>query len=157
MTARETIDYLSFDSAFGIYTRQGLEIRLSTCPVDSVLYIIDLNHIHTLNKQMGYAGANELIRGLFSKLKEKYPCDEIDIGRVFSGDEIAINIMKATPSDVMFDFMQICKTKNIGFKYIKFNLPKFTPLYRISSLLDTLSSELQTNPTYTVVYENKTR
>jgi GGDEF domain-containing protein len=157
MTARELIDYLSFDTVFGIYTRQGLEVKLSECLIDSVLFIIDFNHIHTLNKQVGYRKANEIIRGLFDQLRDNYPCDEIDIGRVFSGDEIAINVMTKDPANVIFNFMEICRAKNIGFKYIKYNLQKLTPLYHIPVILDKLSEDLQTNPTYTSTYENKTR
>lgn len=84
---RQRIVELSWDSAFGMWTRPAF---LEFCRVmprgRRVVAFIDLNHIHDLNYQFGYAEVDRRIKTTFA-----IPFRRSDIvARWYSGDEIVI-------------------------------------------------------------------
>ena len=89
MTDKEKIDYLSRDAAFGILTRPAVELALAAMsPCSASLYILDLADIHRKNVCYGYLVVNDKIRAALQRTQEYRP--ELILGRIFSGDEIAI-------------------------------------------------------------------
>jgi len=90
MTVNKRVKYLSRDSAFGILTRPALELTLSEHPRSKIvrIYVLDLNDIHKLNTSLGYDKVNEKITSILKSISNSYK--GLILGRVFSGDEIAI-------------------------------------------------------------------
>jgi hypothetical protein len=76
------------DEPFGILTRPALELLMASYKADAILYVVDFNGIHHLNNEMGYSEVNRIIRTMIQEFYIKY--QGLMIGRVFSGDEIAI-------------------------------------------------------------------
>ena len=148
------INYLSEDKAFGILTRQALELKISESEVNMRVYVIDFNGIHDLNKKLGYLKVNGIIHELFRQLKLKYPYQAVFFGRIFSGDEVAIVVNHTYPNKVINDFIKICKNKDIGFKFVNHCLTSKTPVDRVSAVLDAMSTQLQIEPIYSHVYDN---
>jgi GGDEF domain-containing protein len=84
---RQRIAELSWDNTFGMWTRPAF---LEFCRVmprgGRVVALIDLNHIHDLNYQYGYAEVDRRIKATFA-----IPFRRSDIvARWYSGDEIVI-------------------------------------------------------------------
>jgi len=84
---KQRVDELSWDSAFGMWTRGAF---LQFCRVmprgQRVVVFIDLNDIHTLNHVLGYKEVDRRVREIFS-----IPFRKSDIvARWYSGDEIVI-------------------------------------------------------------------
>lgn len=84
---REQIRALSWDSAFGIWTRGAF---LQFCEVmprgQRVLAFMDLNHIHELNEALGYSEVDRRVKATFT-----LPLRRSDVvARWYSGDEIVI-------------------------------------------------------------------
>lgn len=91
MNLEEKTKRLSIDSAFGILTRNALEIEIEEkikSPFDLIL--IDFCDVHRMNDLFGYEAVNRTFRGFFRKVRTEFP--DVLIGRWFSGDEIAIII-----------------------------------------------------------------
>jgi len=84
---RQQIRDLSWDSSFGMWTRTAF---LQFCEVmprgRRVVAFIDLDQIHDLNEQLGYAEVDRRVKATFSM-----PFRRSDIvARWYSGDEIVI-------------------------------------------------------------------
>lgn len=84
---REQIQALSWDSAFGMWTRGAF---LQFCEVmprgPRVLAFMDLNHIHELNEALGYSEVDRRVKATFA-----LPLRRSDVvARWYSGDEIVI-------------------------------------------------------------------
>jgi diguanylate cyclase (GGDEF)-like protein len=83
----EKLQELSWDSVFGMWTRTAF---LQFCRVmprgERTVVFIDLDRIHELNREKGYAEVDRLVRAAFS-----IPMRSSDIvARWYSGDEIVI-------------------------------------------------------------------
>ncbi len=87
MKNSKIIKRLSYDKAFGILTRNALEIEIEKLDSFNCCFI-DLNNLKNLNQLMGYEKVNEKVFELFHEFAE-YNQDGL-IGRWFSGDEIII-------------------------------------------------------------------
>lgn len=87
MKNTELIKQLSYDKAFGILTRNALDVEIEKLKSFNCAFI-DLNNIKSLNQILGYKKVNELIFNLFHQFKVNHP--NCIIGRWFSGDEIMI-------------------------------------------------------------------
>ena len=111
------------DEPFGILTRPALELVMASYKANAILYVVDFNQIHHLNQELGYAEVNRIIRTMIQEFYVKFP--GLTIGRVFSGDEIAIiddgcdaSFRKnKTYQNLMGEFAEICSNYRIGFKY----------------------------------------
>ena len=84
---REQVSELSWDTAYGMWTRGAF---LQFCQVmprgTRIVVFIDLDEIHTLNRQMGYTEVDRRIQNMFS-----VPFRRSDVvARWYSGDEIVI-------------------------------------------------------------------
>lgn len=79
---------LHTDPTYGILSRQGLERRwnrLSRSYERYTVIFLDLDKMHDLNEQLGYAEVDRRIREAFACLRRSEVC-----GRWYSGDEIAL-------------------------------------------------------------------
>jgi GGDEF domain-containing protein len=116
MNDSEKVAYLSNDPAFGILTRPALELALSEQVRFRIMniYVLDLARIHKLNALYGYEAVNEKVRRILRRIKRLYP--SIIMGRVFSGDELAL-VYPAEEIDFMINVVPIFKAGGIGFKY----------------------------------------
>jgi len=115
MNNEEKIKYLSEDAAFGILTRPALELEMSEATAPAVLYIIDFDNIHKMNMTLGYDKVNKIIRESLVELNKTF--GGLIVGRVFSGDEIAIvncNLHQA----VVESYADICAEYNLGFRWV---------------------------------------
>src|SRR4030067_3146753 len=77
---------LSYDKAFGILTRQALEIELEDMKKFDCCFI-DFHNMRSFNRLLGYKKVNEIIHAIFDEFKTQ---GNFIIGRWFSGDEILI-------------------------------------------------------------------
>jgi hypothetical protein len=106
----DIIEKLSYDKAFGILTRTGLEIKMEG---DYNCLFIDFDNIHYLNHCIGYNAVNNIIKTILNPCKSQF----VLIGRLFSGDEIVMltkqdNILK------IYNQLRIEAIKfNMGFHY----------------------------------------
>lgn len=142
---RDLIVHLSTDRAFGILTRPAFEHSLIYyITIGPELYCVDFDGIHKLNKALGYEKVNQIFTDIFEELYSYHP--SIIIGRVFSGDEIAIN--SASGVDVIGGLLSICKPKGIGFKYVKGSMLHLKTVDDAAKLLDEMSAKLQSDPHY---------
>lgn len=84
---RQRIAELSWDNTFGMWTRPAFMEFCRVMPRGwRAVALIDLNHIHDLNYQCGYAEVDRRIRAAFT-----IPFRRSDIvARWYSGDEIVI-------------------------------------------------------------------
>jgi len=89
MNKDEIIKFLSHDRAFGILTRNALELKLKSLEKPFRAIFFDFVDLHNLNKNNGYKKVNEDIRKAFKEFEFR----ETDIvGRWFSGDEILVAV-----------------------------------------------------------------
>ena len=84
---QEQIEHLRWDTAFGMWTREAF---LQFCQIMPrgvrILAFIDLDQIHVLNEEYGYAEVDRRVKSTFS-----VPFRRSDIvARWYSGDEIVI-------------------------------------------------------------------
>lgn len=84
---RRQVKELSWDSSFGMWTREAFLQFCHVMPRDTrCVAFIDLNHIHELNEQLGYSEVDRRVKEMFS-----VPFRRSDIvARWYSGDEIVI-------------------------------------------------------------------
>ena len=84
---RRQVDELSFDNAFGMWTRGAF---LHFCHVmprgPRIIAFIDLNKIHKLNEEYGYAEVDRRVRDTFAVTFRRSDV----VPRWYSGDEIVI-------------------------------------------------------------------
>lgn len=84
-------EYLEIDDCFGIYTRQGFIWNVCNGKTPTMILsvvLLDFDNVHHMNKEFGYQKVNRMFRTTFQLWQQQYP--QMIIGRVFSGDEIAI-------------------------------------------------------------------
>lgn len=74
-----------YDTAFGMLTRAGLDAKLRRLHTEVDVLFVDLDRIHELNEQRGYAEVDRLIRQAFA-----LRVGDTIIGRHYSGDEIVV-------------------------------------------------------------------
>lgn len=152
MTTEERIKYLSYDSAFGILTRGALELTISEIGHGAIIsiYALDLNHIHTLNRQIGYNGVNVKVRGCFKKIREKFP--QLIIGRIFSGDEIAIiDFYGQGRVNLEQGIMAVFKKRGLSFKFNYTEVSSGKGLKEYSKILTQLSIKFNTDHFYRIM------
>jgi GGDEF domain-containing protein len=84
---KSLIETLITDKIFNVYTRQGLDIKISELGNDAkFLVFIDVDKMHDANEQYGYEGTN-------TRIKNSLDIRSTDIvikSRWFSGDELII-------------------------------------------------------------------
>ena len=109
----EKIRKLSQDRAFGILTRNALEMRIDTVSHNFDCVFIDFNGVKQLNDEMGYKNVNSIIRAIFANCQFR---SEDLIGRWFSGDEIVVTTEFDIEGLLERLIMQANK-RNISFKF----------------------------------------
>ena len=84
---QEQVSELSWDTAYGMWTRGAFLQFCQVMPRSTrIVVFIDLDDIHTLNKNVGYSEVDRRIRNTFS-----VPFRRSDVvARWYSGDEIVI-------------------------------------------------------------------
>jgi GGDEF domain-containing protein len=142
MNDAEKILFLSRDDPFGILTRPALELTMSESKGVATLYVIDFNDIHKLNKEFGYEKVNALIRETIEILKSRF--NGLIVGRIFSGDEIAI-IDPFDYFNLIVNYAGICMNNGLGFKWVDSSITLGHAHAFHRSQLDTLSQKLQTS------------
>lgn len=110
---RRTISFLSTDRAFGILTRNALELKLRNKENFTAIFV-DFTGIHKLNKEFGYKEINERVRNLI----ESFHFRKTDIiGRWFSGDEIVIVLGGGYGKSLASRFESHCRKHKFKIKY----------------------------------------
>ena len=142
MNDAEKIVFLSRDEPFGILTRPALELAMSEGRGPATLYVIDFNDIHKLNKELGYEKVNELIRDTIEILKSRF--SGLTVGRIFSGDEIAI-VDPADHFHLIHNYAGICLGNKLGFKWVDSVIVLGEPPHIHRIQLNDLSNRLQTS------------
>jgi GGDEF domain-containing protein len=151
MNDSSRIEYLSTDTAFGILTRPALELKLSSMSDERIarIFVLDLNDIHRLNNSLGYGVVNEKITYILSELHRQFP--SLIIGRVFSGDEIAIVENGNSYFDIEHSAIPVFECQGISFKYVymesKFGM--HPGVY--SHIFTQLSEKLRTRKFYQII------
>jgi len=145
MNIQEKIIYFSVDKAFGCLTRPALEYYIFELQKNAHAILLDLNGMHDLNKTHGYLYVNAIIRKCLKEIKET---NNVEIGRIFSGDELCFIINDLYSPDIIYKFKNIFKNYNIGFKFLKTEIKPFENLENITFWLDNMSATLQQNPSY---------
>jgi len=112
-------DYLAKDEPFGVLTRPALEVVMSSLPGSNRIYIVDFQDVHKMNSLLGYIVVNNIIRKCIADFSYKYK--GIVVGRVFSGDEIAV-LDDSNYAGLMEGFVKICKPHKLGFRWIEANI-----------------------------------
>lgn len=135
-------DYLANDEPFGVLTRPALEVVMSSCNGLNHIYIVDFQEVHKMNHIMGYVNVNNIIRRCIADFTYKYK--GVVVGRVFSGDEIAV-LDDRNFDKLMEGFAEICKPYNLGFRWLESTvvLGKSRKYYRLH--LNTLSELLRSS------------
>lgn len=151
MNADSKVQYLSIDPAFGILTRPALELKLSSMPDERIarIFVLDLNDIHKLNNVIGYEAVNRTIRAVLSTIGGKFP--SIIIGRVFSGDEIAMIDEGQTYFDIEHGVVPYFEAESMSFKYVyhESNFGMTPAAY--SAIFTELSERLRTRKFYQII------
>jgi hypothetical protein len=140
-------DYLFTDEPFGILTRPALELIMQKAGGTATLYIVDFKDIHKLNSQLGYLQVNNMIRRIIADFCYKFKddsCGGLILGRVFSGDEIAI-IDDVQHTNLMSVFSKYCKKYKLGFKWAEGTITLGLSLEEHKKQLDKLSQKLQSS------------
>jgi len=138
----QKVEYLSKDTAFGILTRPALELAMSEAKGAHILYIIDFDDIHKLNMQLGYNKVNETIRESIGDLIVIF--GGLIIGRVFSGDEIAI-LDYYNHANLIESYAEICVKYELGFRWADSNINLGRPPSYHAGHLNALSKKLQSS------------
>lgn len=141
--------YLFVDEPFGILTRPALELVMAHCKrnSDATLYIIDFKDIHRLNAQIGYNEVNIIISRCIADFTYKFKdgsAGGLIVGRVFSGDEIAI-IDDTHHDNLMTEFADICKEFKLGFRWVDTKIKLGLSLKTHRKQVNDLSQKLQTS------------
>ena len=113
----QRIERLYIDKAFGILTRNALEIEVEeqlTPPFD--VAIIDFKNVKLLNSTIGYDRLNTLFKSMFETFSYSEP---VLIGRWFSGDEIAL-VCKTDIAQVITEFTKHAEKHALSFRGIMF-------------------------------------
>lgn len=113
----QRIERLYVDKAFGILTRNALEIEVEEQlipPFD--VAIVDFKDVKLLNSAIGYDRVNALFKSMFETFS--YP-EPVLIGRWFSGDEIAL-VCKTDLDRVITEFVKHAKKYALSFRGIMF-------------------------------------
>lgn len=79
---------LAIDSAFGCYSRAGLEARARLIPAGYVAVFGDVDGLHALNAEIGYNAADARIRHAIQATRVRHGDTTPLIGKYFSGDEL---------------------------------------------------------------------
>ena len=109
---RGKVKRLSFDKAFGILSRQGLDERLRKIKKNFSFIFIDFCDVGRLNEKLGYT----LVNRLFNNIFRGFTFRKTDIvGRWFSGDEILIITFEGDVEMLLYRFMEFCKYRLIRF------------------------------------------
>ena len=141
-------DYLFTDEPFGVLTRPALELVMSNGnggigrEKEATLYIIDFKDIHKLNSQRGYQSVNNMIKRTIADLTGIF--DGLIIGRIFSGDEIAI-IDDLHRVGIIPTYAGICMEHKLGFKWIETEILLGQTKKSHKKQLNDLSEKLQTS------------
>ena len=84
------IEKLSYNQVFGCYTRQALDLRWDEFTKNAqAIIFLDIDNMHGLNEQYGYAGVDERINKSLAGCRKS---DIITVGQHYSGDEFCIII-----------------------------------------------------------------
>ena len=134
------------DEAFGILTRQALELEVANSMYDT-LYIVDFANVHKMNEIYGYTTVNAFFKNVFRKTKEEHG-DNVIFGRVFSGDEIALMTYTEYEDKVFSTFKDNCLSLNIGFRYVVHPVSSIITLGHAKALIDNQSNRLLSSPNY---------
>ena len=116
-TLQEQIEHLRRDTVFGMWTREAF---LQFCQIMPrgvrILAFIDLDQIHVLNEEYGYAEVDRRVKSTFS-----VPFRRSDIvARWYSGDEIVIlfDSDKAGASSKMDELDHSAGNQGLSFKFV---------------------------------------
>ena len=84
---RKQVDELSFDDAFGMWTRGAFLQFCHVMPrIPRIVAFIDLNRIHDLNEELGYSEVDRRVHATFEVFRRAADV----VARWYSGDEIVI-------------------------------------------------------------------
>ena len=117
MNKNAIIKYLSTDRAFGILSRNALELQIKNlqAPFDAVFF--DFNNLKELNIKIGYKEVNEKIREMF----KTFPFKRTElVGRWFYGDEIVIITTTGYLIELTQRLLKHCSEFGLFFKYKTF-------------------------------------
>ena len=135
----EQIEHLRWDTAFGMWTREAF---LQFCQIMPrgmrILAFIDLDQIHVLNEEYGYAEVDRRVKSTFSD-----PFRRSDIvARWYSGDEIVIlfDSDRAGAVSKMDELNHSASTQGLSFKFV-FGDWEVGKTY-IEEVVDEMSSQL---------------
>jgi hypothetical protein len=151
MDSESKIQHLSIDPAFGILTRPALELKLASMPDELIarIYVLDLNDIHKLNNSIGYHKVNEKVSYILAELQRQFP--SLIIGRVFSGDEIALVENGNSYFDIEHGVIPVFESQGISFKYV-YQQETFGMMPEVYSRIFTqLSEKLRTRRFYQII------
>ena len=111
------IEHLRWDTAFGMWTREAF---LQFCQIMPrgmrILAFIDLDRIHVLNEEYGYAEVDRRVKSTFS-----VPFRRSDIvARWYSGDEIVIlfDSDRAGAVSKMDELARSASNQGLSFKFV---------------------------------------
>ena len=113
----EQIEHLRWDTTFGMWTREAF---LQFCQImprgKRILAFIDLDQIHVLNEEYGYAEVDRRVKSTFS-----VPFRRSDIvARWYSGDEIVIlfDSDRAGAVSKMDELNHSASNQGLSFKFV---------------------------------------
>ncbi len=113
---REKVAELSWDAAYGMYTRPAFVQFAQIMPRGRrIIAFIDLSNIHRLDQELGYAEVDRRVHKIFS-----LPFRRSDIiARWYSGDEIVIlfDAEKAGAQRKMIELEEAAAAEELSFKY----------------------------------------
>jgi GGDEF domain-containing protein len=114
---KEQIEHLRWDTAFGMWTREAF---LQFCQImprgKRILAFIDLDRIHVLNEEYGYAEVDRRVKSTFS-----VPFRRSDIvARWYSGDEIVIlfDSERSGAESKMAELVGSASSQGLSFKFV---------------------------------------
>lgn len=95
---------LLHDSAYGVATRNGTESHWTRRGMNQTWVLLDIDYMHELNATYGYDEVNNKIKRVCSVIRR----GEF-VGRLFSGDELAIAV------DSVESAIEVCKRLESAF------------------------------------------
>ena len=116
-TLRQRVEELSWDSAYGMWTRSAV---LQFCQVlprsRRTIVFIDLDAIHLLNRELGYTAVDARIQASFSAISLR--ASDL-VARWYSGDEIVILFDSDRPfaDSKIAELQASAETQGLTFKY----------------------------------------
>jgi len=118
---RDRVEKFSYDPAFGIMTRPALEFRLRAMKYPQDFILLDIDHMHELNKDYGYEVVNRKVRSALREVAIEMA------GRWFYGDEILIVPSLNTNIELIkYHF----STSGLTFKYRTIKARRFTDIVK---------------------------